>query len=109
MAPLKGRQREWIECDFAWIDPPYPFTWDDVYFVVKTVIGKSGREIKKTLKDDLEKKKKLIKLICIVKGEKFEESKYVEDVEINVKDVELLVEKVLNKKISISFDNNGEK
>jgi hypothetical protein len=57
----------------------------------------------------LEKKKKLIKLICIVKGEKFEESKYVEDVEINVKDVELLVEKVLNKKISISFNNNGEK
>ena len=41
--------------------------------------------------------KKLIKLIAIVKGEKFEETKEVEDMSIDVKDVELLIKEVLSK------------
>ena len=46
--------------------------------------GKSG--IKK-------KKKKLIKLICKVKGKTYKESKYVNDYKIKISDVKLAAEK----------------
>ena len=42
---------------------------------------------------DTEKKKKVVKLICMVKGRKIEEEKVVEDFEISIDDVELVLER----------------
>ena len=101
-------QRTWLMCDFTWGNPPDPFTWDDVWLIIEAgnvIIGSDKSKWKNWQKENKEKKKKLIKLICIVKGERFVESKYVKETEIDIKDVELLVEKALNKKIDISFNN----
>jgi len=49
-----------------------------------------------------EKKKRLIKLICKVKGETFDESKFVrDDIKIKAKDIKLLVKSMLNIEIDV--------
>ena len=102
------RLREWTECDFTWDNPPDPFTWDDVWIatnVVKMAMGAKKKDFEKWQECDDKDKKKLIKLICIVKGERFEESKFTNEcAKIDIEDIELLAEKVLRKKITISFD-----
>lgn len=54
---------------------------------------------------DLKKKKRLIRLICKCKGEKYDETKEVnEDTEIDVKDIELVVRAVLNVNVDIKME-----
>jgi hypothetical protein len=43
-----------------------------------------------------EKKKKLIRLICKVKGIEYDESKEVRDLDVSVEDIKLVINKVLN-------------
>ena len=78
------------------------FTWGDVAFVLEIFDGIGGgtrRAREKRLQDlEKEKKKKLIHLICRVKGEKvYDEKKEVGDVQIKLEDAELVIEKVLGK------------
>ena len=86
--------------DIVWGDNSY--TWGDVAFVLSIFdgIGSSSRRAReKRLQDlDKEKKKRLIHLICRVKGEKvYDEKKEVGDIQIKLEDVELVIEKVLGK------------
>lgn len=106
------RQRTWLECNFTWGNPPDPFTWNDVWIIVEAgnvILGGGQKDWDKWQKREDKKKKKLIRLICTIKGEKFEESKYAGDAKIDIKDIELLVEKALGKKMTITFDDSGEK
>ena len=48
---------------------------------------------------DKDKKKKLIKLICKVKGKTYNESKYVNDYKIKVSDIKLAIENISNVEI----------
>ena len=78
------------------------FTWGDVAFVLEIFDGIGGgarRAREKRLQDlEKEKKKKLIHLICRVKGEKvYDEKKEVGDIQIKLEDAELVIEKVLGK------------
>ena len=86
--------------DIAWGDNPY--TWGDVAFVLEIFdgIGSSSRRAReKRLQDlDKEKKKRLIRLICRVKGEKvYDEEKEAGDIQIKLKDAELVIKEVLGK------------
>ena len=79
-------------------------TWGDYQLVVELeeVIGVGGgkskkRRLDKWLDKEPDKKKRLIKLIAIVNGEKFEETKEVEEAKVNVSDVEILIKEILNK------------
>ena len=86
--------------DIVWGDNSY--TWGDVAFVLEIFDGigtGSRREREKRLQDlDKKKKKKLIHLICRVKGEKvYDEKKEVGDIQIKLEDAELVIEKVLGK------------
>ena len=78
------------------------YTWGDVQFVQEIVDGVgTGRRrqdrLNNILKDE-EKKKRLIHLICRVKGEKvFDEDIEVKDVQVNVKDVDMITEQIIGK------------
>tara|TARA_R110001583_G_scaffold62998_4_gene184614 strand:- start:158 stop:544 length:387 start_codon:yes stop_codon:yes gene_type:complete len=78
------------------------FTWGDVAFIQEIVDGigtGSRRERQDRLnKLDDDKKKKLIHLICRIKGEKvYDDITEVGSVEVKVDDVELVAETIIGK------------
>ena len=79
-----------------------PFTWGDVAFIQEIVdgIGTGSRRAREARlqKLDKDKKKRLIRLICRVKGEKvYDDVTEVGDVKINIDDVELVAESIIGK------------
>ena len=86
--------------DITWGNNPY--TWGDVNFVIEIAdgIGTGSRRAREARlqKLDTDTKKRLIHLVCRVKGEKvYDEKKEVGDIAIKLEDVELVIEKVLGK------------
>ena len=84
----------------TWGDNPY--TWDDVSFVIEIAdgLGTGGRRAREARlhKFDKDTKKRLIHLICRVKGEKvYDEEKEVGDIQIKLEDAELVIKEVLGK------------
>ena len=78
------------------------FTWGDVNFIQEIMdgIGTGSRRARQDRlnKLDKDKKKKLIHLICRVKGEKvYDDVTEVGDVKINIDDVELVAEHIIGK------------
>ena len=82
-----------------------PFTWGDVALAIEVadVIDGKGTYSRREREDrlnvlDKDKKKRLIRLICRVKGEKvYDEEKEVGEVDIKLEDAELVVNEVLGK------------
>ena len=79
-----------------------PFTWGDVAFIEEIVdgIGTGSRRAREARlqKLDKDKKKRLIRLICRIKGEKvYDDVTEVGDVHINIDDVELVAESIIGK------------
>jgi hypothetical protein len=79
-----------------------PYTWGDVNFLQEVVdgIGTGSRRAREARlnKFDKDKKKRLIRLICRVKGEKvYDEEKEVGDSYIKLEDAELVINEVLGK------------
>ena len=79
-----------------------PFTWGDVAFIQEIVdgIGTGSRRAREARlqKLDKDKKKRLIRLICRIKGEKvYDDVTEVGDVHINIDDVELVAEHIIGK------------
>ena len=78
------------------------YTWGDVNFVIDIADGlgtgsRRAREARLHQLDD-DKKKKLIHLICRVKGEKvYDEKKEVGDIQIKLEDADLVIKEVLGK------------
>ena len=84
----------------TWGDNPY--TWGDVSFVIEIAdgIGTGNRRAREARlhKFDKDTKKRLIHLICRVKGEKvYDEEKEVGDIQIKLEDADLVIERVLGK------------
>ena len=80
------------------------YTWSDFAFIQELAdgIGTGSRRARQDrlnkLLDDEDKKKRIIHLICRVKGEKvFDEDIEVKDVQVNIKDVDMITERVLGK------------
>ena len=84
--------------------PKTTFIWSDVAFIQELVdgIGTGSRRARQDrlnkILDDEDKKKRIIHLICRVKGEKvFDEDIEVKDVQVNIKDVDMITERILGK------------
>ena len=80
------------------------FTWGDVAFIQEIVdgIGTGSRRARQDrlnkILDDEDKKKKLIRLICRIKGEKvYDDYTEVGNVEVKVEDVEMVTENIIGK------------
>ena len=68
------------------------FTWEDLQLIGKITSLRKGKTLDDYLVRRPDDKKKLIRLICRVKGIKvYDEEKRTEDIEINVKDIDLLI------------------
>ena len=100
--PEAGNQGQSIPAsvDIVWGSNPY--TWGDVNFVIEIAdgIGTGSRRAREARLQQLDKdkKKRLIHLICRVKGEKvYDDVTEVGDVKINIDDVELVVENIIGK------------
>lgn len=83
----------WGQANFSWNNNP--FTWDDVA-LVEAALGGGGdmNEMPWTKWED-DKKEKLIKLICKVKGKTYKQTKQIKDIKITTKDIRLLAKRVL--------------
>ena len=86
------------------------FTWSDVAFIQELAdgIGTGSRRARQDrlnkILDDEDKKKKLIHLICRIKGEKvYDDYTEVGSVEVDVDDVELVVERMMGKKLKLEI------
>ena len=94
--------------DIVWGDNSY--TWGDVAFVLSIFDGigtGSRRAREKRLQDlDKDKKKRLIRLICRVKGEKvYDEEKEVGDIQLKLDDVDMVINKVVGTmKVSTEWE-----
>ena len=103
-------QGDSIPSDITLVWGSNDFTWGDAQFIQDIVDGigtGSRRERQDRLnKLDKDKKKKLIRLICRVKGEKvYDDVTEVGDVEVSVDDVELVAENIIGKiKLEIKSD-----
>ena len=78
------------------------YTWGDVSFVIEIAdgIGTGSRRARESRLNQFEqeKKKRLIRLICRVKGEKvYDEEKEMGDTYIKLEDAELVINEVLGK------------
>ena len=80
------------------------YTWGDVAFIQEIAdgIGTGSRRVRQDrlnkILDDEDKKKRLIHLICRIKGEKvYDDYTEVGDVEVNVEDVEMVTENIIGK------------
>mgnify|MGYP003140284353 CR=1 FL=1 len=82
----------WDNTNFSWNNNPY--TWDEVALITQASDG-----IFDVDQWDKEKKKKLVKLICKVKGKTYDESKYVNDFKIKVSDIKLAAKEILGVEI----------
>ena len=93
---------KWGNADFKWNVSPTDttktrYTWNDVALVEEALGGGGG-----VMADDMpwtkwedDKKEKLVKLICKVKGKTYKQTKQVKDIKITAKDIRLLAERVL--------------
>ena len=78
------------------------FTWGDAQFIQEIIdgIGTGSRRAREARLQQLDKdkKKRLIRLICRIKGEKvYDDTTEVGDVKINIDDVELVAEHIIGK------------
>ena len=79
-----------------------PYTWGDVSFVIEIAdgLGTGSRRAREARLNQFEqeKKKRLIRLICRIKGEKvYDETKEVKDVQVKLEDVDMVINEVLGK------------
>jgi len=108
-----GDKIKWEDANFKWNDaiPGNIYTWDDVKFLEELVDG-HGATADGILwhidQADPEKKKRFIRLVCKVKGiETYSGQKTIktDDIDITVKDVELVIKEVLGKSITVENIN----
>ena len=94
--------------DIIWGDNSY--TWGDVAFVLEIFdgIGTGSRRSREARLQQLDKdkKKRLIRLICRVKGEKvYDEEKEVGDIQLRLDDVDMVINKVVGTmKVSTEWE-----
>jgi len=93
---------KWNDANFAFSSNPY--TWDDVALVRQLVeaIG-VGEDPTAYLAKDLEKKKKVIKLICKVQGKEYTETKEMKEYKIRISDISLVAKEVLGIDLKINL------
>jgi len=107
---------KWGDAESTWVNPNGTgLTWGDFYLLeeIVKIVEEGGssassrkEKLDKQLDKDKEKKKRVVHLICKIKGVKvFDEKKAIEEYNISVDDIEMLVEDVYKKiKLGIKKD-----
>jgi hypothetical protein len=96
---------QWANANISWINADW--TWEECQVVQDIISGipMDGVDATTLIQPWIqepwnpyrsEKKKKLIRLICKIKGQDYDESKPVSDYKINVDDISMVVKKVAN-------------
>ena len=95
--------------DIVWGDNSY--TWGDVSFLIEIAdgLGTGNRRAREARLQQLDKdkKKRLIRLICRVKGEEtaYDETKEVGDIQLKLDDVDMVINKVVGTmKVSTEWE-----
>ena len=105
----KERAEKWEQADIIW--NAIEEVWNDFAFFID-VFGGRGKTPKRKLElyKDLEKdeKKRAIKLICMVKGQKFEEEKEIQDFEVTIDDIDLVLERAKRLRPKLYMEMTGE-
>jgi len=106
----KDQKNDNIPSDITLIWGLTDVTWGDAQFIQEIMdgIGYGSRKARQDRlnKLDKDKKKRLIHLICRVKGEKvYDDYTEVQDVNIKIEDVELVVETIV-KKVKLEIKEN---
>ena len=105
----KTREENWDEASVVW--NLADLIWDEFLFFVE-IFGGRGKskarklELYKHLDD--EKKKRAVKLICMVKGQKFEEEKEIQDFEVTIDDIDLVLERARRLRPKLFVESVGE-
>jgi len=93
-------KRKWEEVFDVWE------LWRFFVNVFQTTRKSEYKNVYDKLDDD--RKKKVVKLICMVKGQKIEEEKVVEDFEISIDDIELVLERAKKVAPKLFVENINE-
>tara|TARA_R100000664_G_scaffold14871_1_gene23266 strand:- start:23814 stop:24131 length:318 start_codon:yes stop_codon:yes gene_type:complete len=93
----------WATADDAWVLADY--TWQEACFIADVVGIKGGGysgQLEKLKRRDKNQQKKFVKLLCRIKGEKYEEVKYFRpNINVRVSDFELLHKEVIKPNLHI--------
>ena len=106
--PRRNVEATWDTIPTTWENLLEP-VWELFTFFVQTFSNAKTREYENIYRKlDDEKKKKVVKLICMVKGQKFEEEKEVQDFEVTVDDIDLVLERAKRIRPTLFLENVGE-
>ena len=108
----KDQQNDNIPSNVSLVWGTTDVTWGEAQFIQEIMdgIGSGSRRARQDrlnkILDDEVKKKKLIHLICRIKGEKvYDDYTEVNDVEVKVEDAELVIETIV-KKVKLEIKEN---
>ena len=106
--PKRNVETTWDNIPITW-ESLLHTVWELFTFFVQTFGNVKTREYENIYKKlDDEKKKKVVKLICMVKGQKIEEEKEVQDFEVTVDDIDLVLERAKRIRPTLFLENVGE-
>ena len=106
--PRRNVEATWDTIPTTWENLLEP-VWELFTFFVQTFSNAKTREYENIYRKlDDEKKKKVVKLICMVKGQKIEEEKEVQDFEVTVDDIDLVLERAKRIRPTLFLENVGE-
>jgi hypothetical protein len=96
----------WDNTDLVWESDIY--TWDECLLVKQIVeeLGWPGGIIEEKVAEVYDKYKnntQFIKLVCKVKGEKYEKTKVIKNIQIFINNVKLVAQSVLNVNVKIDL------
>lgn len=88
----KNTNVKWSQADWKWSECKIA---EEIVGILTGVDATTLIQPWNPYKQDLDKKKKLVRLICKCKGEIFNEEKEVKDIHITISDAKLVVKSVL--------------
>lgn len=100
----------WNGANFKWDDSSalgsqrstIPLKWDDCALLSEIAAAAQGGHLHQIWKDK-KKKKRFVELLCIVEGKEYKETKSIEDVEILIKDVELVLKEAMGIDLKVKI------
>jgi hypothetical protein len=99
---------KWNLANFKWNDSSnlgsqrttIPLTWSDCALLQEVAAAAQGGHLHEVWKDK-KKKKRFVELIATVQGKEYKETKSIEEVEILIKDVELVLKEAMGIDLKI--------
>tara|TARA_R110002020_G_scaffold59414_4_gene162017 strand:+ start:29689 stop:30003 length:315 start_codon:yes stop_codon:yes gene_type:complete len=97
----------WAEADTIWNQTEE--TWSEICLAVKIIEGGGGfnDRLRKLRREPRKQQKKFIKLLCKIKGEEYNETKYfVPNVSVKASDFKIVEKELLKPELQIFINKN---